>query len=183
MKNIYLAAVLLMTVLSCSKQQDPFLIGQQHVGLLTDSTQVKDLESVFPNDSIVKHVTGDEFTGSINDIDIYDKQGNHLLVLTPSEALDSTAVITNIRVMDKRYKTAKNISISSTFRDIQKAYKINRIDNLINSINLNVNEINAYFTVDKKELPSNLRFDLKARIEAAQIPDGAKIKYFMIHWN
>lgn len=183
MKNISLIAILFLAIASCSKQQDPFLIGKHHIGLLTDSTEVKDLKSVFPNDSIVKHVTGDEFTGSISDIDIYDKAGRHLLVLTPSEALDSTAVITNIRVMDNRYKTAKDIRVSSTFKDIQNAYKINRIDNLINSINLNVHEINAYFTIDKKELPANLRFDLKATIEAAQIPDGAKVKYFMIHWN
>ena len=47
-----------MTILafaSCTseKKQDPFEISKQHVGLLTDSTQVKDLNFVFPNDSIV----------------------------------------------------------------------------------------------------------------------------------
>ena len=141
------------------------------------------MDSIFINDSIVKFVGGDEFTGNINNIDIYDKAGNHLLVLTPNEALDSTAVISNIRIMDSRYKTQKNLSNLSTFKDIHGNYKINRIDNLINSINVNVNEINAYFTIDKKELPANLRFDMKMTIEASQIPDDAKIKYFMINWN
>ena len=168
---------------SCNKKHDPFLIDKHNIGNLTDSTQVKDLESIYINDSIVKFVGGDEFTGNINNIDIYDKSGNHLLILTPDEALDSTAVIDNIRVMDSRFKTAKNITTSSTFKDINEAYKINRIDNLINSINVNVNEINAYFTIDKKELPANLRFDMKLTIEASQIPDEAKIKYFMINWN
>ena len=105
------------------------------------------------------------------------------MILTPKEALDSTAFIDNIRIMDSRYKTNKNISNISTFKDIQAAYKINRIDNLISSININVKEINAYFTIDKKELPANLRFDMKMTIEASQIPDDAKIKYFMINWN
>jgi hypothetical protein len=183
MKNLLFTAMLILIVVSCKKEMDPFLVEKQNIGFLTDSTQVKDLESVFANDSIVKFVGGDEFTGNINNIDIFDKTGNHLLVLTPNEALDSTAVIDNIRIMDPRYKTAKNITNLSTFKDIQKAYKVNRIDNLINSINVNVNEINAYFTIDKKELPANLRFDMKMTIEASQIPDDAKIKYFMINWN
>ena len=183
MKNLLFTAMLILIVVSCKNEMDPFLVEKHNIGFLTDSTQVKDLESVFPNDSILKFVGGDEFTGNINNIDIFDKTGNHLLVLTPNEALDSTAVIDNIRIMDPRYKTAKNITNLSTFKDIQNAYKVNRIDNLINSINVNVNEINAYFTIDKKELPANLRFDMKMTIEASQIPDDAKIKYFMINWN
>ena len=183
MKNLVLSIIIVLIIVSCANEQDPFLIKKHNIGLLTDSTQVRQLDSIFINDSIVKFVGGDEFTGNINNIDIYDKAGNHLLVLTPNEALDSTAVISNIRIMDSRYKTKKKLSNLSTFKDIHGNYKINRIDNLINSINVNVNEINAYFTIDKKELPANLRFDMKMTIEASQIPDDAKIKYFMINWN
>ena len=183
MKNLFFTLTIVIIITSCEKNQDPFLVAKHNIGNLTDSTQVKDLETIFLNDSIVKFVGGDEFTGNINNIDIYDKAGNHLLVLTPNESLDSTAVVDNIRIMDSRYKTKKNISKLSTFKDIQAAYKINRIDNLISSININVNEINAYFTIDKNELPANLRFDMKLTIEASQIPDDAKIKYFMINWN
>lgn len=183
MKNLFFALIIIVFIVSCAKKQDPFLVEKYNIGHLTDSTQVKDLESIFINDSIVKLVGGDEFTGNINNIDIYDKSGNHLLILAPNEALDSTAVIDNIRILDSRFKTAKNISTLSTFKEIQDAYKINRIDNLISSINVNVNEINAYFTIDKKELPANLRFDMKLTIEASQIPDDAKIKYFMVNWN
>ena len=183
MKNLFLALIIAVLIVSCAKKKDPFLIGKHNIGNLTDSTQVKDIESIFINDSVVKFVGGDEFTGNINNIDIYDKLGNHLLVLTPNEALDSTAVIDNIRIIDSRFKTSKGISTLSTFKDIKGSFKINRIDNLINSINVNVNEINAYFTIDKKELPANLRFDMKMVIEASQIPDDAKIKYFMLNWN
>ena len=183
MKNIFLALIIIASIVSCAKKQDPFLIEKHNIGSLTDSTQVRDIESIFINDSVVKFVGGDEFTGNINNIDIYDKAGNHLLVLTPNEALDSTAVIDNIRIIDSRYRTSKNITTLSTFKDIKDSYKINRIDNLINSVNVNVNELNAYFTIDKKELPANLRFDMKMVIEASQIPDDAKIKYFMINWN
>lgn len=183
MKNLILALIITVSIVSCAKKQDPFLIEKHNIGNLTDSTQVRELESIFINDSIVRFVGGDEFTGNINNIDIYDEEGNHLLVLTPNEAMDSTAVIGNIRIIDSRFRTTKDISTLSTFKDIKDSYKINRIDNLISSINVNVNEINSYFTIDKKELPANLRFDMKMVIEASQIPDDAKIKYFMINWN
>jgi len=46
-----------------------------------------------------------------------------------------------------------------------------------------VDEINASFTIDKKELPSDLRFDMSLTIEKIQIPDKAKIKYFFVYWD
>ena len=41
---------------------------------------------------------------------------------------------------------------------------------------------NLYFTIDKEELPENLRFSM-SDIEAVQIPDEAKIKYLMVGWE
>ena len=185
MKN-FLFALLISAMLlsSCTNEKaaDPFLIQKHQVGLLTDSTQVKDLEAVFLNDSVVRYIAGDEFTGSVNTIEIFEKGGNKLLDLTPKEALDSTSVITSVRIVDDRYNTEKKISKLSTFKDIKEAYKISKIDNLINSVVVSVNEINASFTIDKKELPASMRFDMEMTIEAIQIPEKAKIKYFMIHW-
>lgn len=174
---------LLLICASCRKEQDPFEVSKQHVGLLTDSTQVKDLKLVFPNDSIVKRIGGDEFTGNKNNIEIFDKTGKQLLVLEPSEALDSTSIIETVQIIDERFKTGKSITTLSTFKDIADNYKISRIDNLINSIVITVKSINASFTIDKEELPSNLRVDMDLQIEAANIPDNAKIKYFFINWH
>lgn len=181
----YLFSVLLCSILlfNCKEPQDPFLVQKQNVGLLTDSTQVKDLKTIFAVDSIVKFIGGDEFTGNINTIDIYEKGGQMLLELTPSQALDSTAIIENVRIIDPRYRTEYEVSILSTFRDISDNYTISSIDNLINSVVISVDEINALFTIDKKELPANARFDMNLKIEATQIPDSAKIKYFMVNWQ
>jgi hypothetical protein len=178
-----LSLIILLSILSCKKEQDPFQIGKQHIGFLTDSTQIKDLESIFVNDSIVRYKGGNEFAGDINNIEIFNKEGKKTLVLSPRRILDSTSTITNVRILDSNFKTDKNISTISTFKDIQDNYKISRIDNLINSVVVTVNEINATFTIDKKELPANLGFDMKLKIEATHIPDGAKIKYFFINWN
>lgn len=182
-KSILSLSLLSLIIVSCKKEQNPFKIGTQNIGLLTDSTQVKDLQNSFKNDSIVKYIKGDEFISNVNDIDIYEKGGHKLLTLEPSQTLDSTAVIKNVQILDSRYTTDKNISLLSTFKDIRDNYNISRIDNLINSIVVSVNEINASFTIDKKELPASLRFDMNLRIEKSQIPDGAKIKYFFINWN
>ncbi|WOD42934.1 hypothetical protein [Hwangdonia lutea] len=183
--NKLILSLIIFTLLlaSCKKEQDPFQISKQHIGLLTDSTKVKDLETVFSNDSIVKFISGDEFTGNNNDIKIFEKGGKKLLALTPRQSLDSTSVIESVQIFDARFKTDKNITTLSTFKDIANNYKISRIDNLINSIVVSVNEINAAFTIDKKELPANLRFDMDLDIEAAHIPDDAKLKYFFLNWS
>lgn len=183
-KSLITLLLTLGFIVSCTKEkkQNPFEISKQQIGFLTDSTQVKDLELAFPNDSIVTNIKGDEFTGNNNDIEIYDSSGNQLLTLTPAQSLDSTSVIKNIQIIDSRYKTAKNISKLSTFSDIRNNYKISSISTLINSVVVTVNELNATFTIDKKELPANLQFDMDLKIEAVQIPDNAKIKYFMLYW-
>lgn len=185
MKHTFCAIIICALLLaSCAKDSkpNPFLINKHQIGLLTDSTQVKELDSIFANDSIVRFIAGDEFAGAVNSIEVFEKGGKKLLDLSPKEALDSTSVISSIRIMDERYKTEKNISTLSTFKDIKTAYKISKIDNLINSVMISVNEINATFTIDKKELPGSLRFNMDATIDPIQIPEKAKIKFFILHW-
>ena len=182
MKHLFALIIIVLAFQSCQKEQDLFLISKQNIGLLTDSTQVKAIDVVYANDSIVKRVGGDEFTGAINDIEIYSKDGKQLLALTPSEALDSTATINTIKILDSRFKTDKNITINSTFKDIKDNYRISGIQNTITNIVVFVNDINAFFTIDKKYLPGELRIDTSTKIEAINIPDNAKIKHFMIGW-
>ena len=185
MKNLFFALIICAILFtSCAKDKapDPFLIEKHHIGLLTDSTKVKELDAIFINDSVVRYTAGDEFAGSVNIIEVFEKGGKKLLDLSPKEALDSTSVISSIRIMDQRYKTEKNISMLSTFKDLKEAYNISKIDNLIDAVVISVNEINASFTIDKKELPSSLRFDTNTSIDPIQIPEKAKIKYFMLHW-
>jgi hypothetical protein len=182
-KNILLLIAIISLSSSCEKEINPFLISKQNIGHLTDSTQVKDLESAFINDSIYKFISGDEFTGNANDIEIYEKGGNQLLVLSPSQSLDSTSTIRTVKVVDPRYTTTKGLNPNSTFKSIKDNYKISNIQNTLRNIIVSVNEINAYFTIDKKELPANMRFDMNLKIEAIQIPEEAKIKVFYLYWT
>ena len=182
--TLFTLIIFALLLSSCSKDeaQNPFLIKKNTIDLLTDSTKVKDLRVVFNNDSVVKHIAGDEFTGSVNTIEIFEKGGKKLLELHPEEALDSTSAIASVRIIDERYKTEKNISALSTFKDIKANYTISKIDNLINTVLVSVNDINASFTIDKKHLPADLRFKIGTTIDALQIPDDAKIKFFLLHW-
>lgn len=181
-KSLLPLILILLFIISCGKQQDPFLISKKSIGILNDSTQVKDLKEIYKNDSIVFRMDDVEFIGNRNDIEVFDKTGNHLLVLTPKTFKDSTSTIETIKIIDARYKTAKGLNSTSTYGDIKNNYKISSIQNTLRNVVVFVNEIDAFFTIDKKELPAELQFNPSAQIEAIQIPEKAKIKYFMIGW-
>lgn len=182
-KLIYPILFLSLLVIGCNSAPDAFEVSKQHIGTLTDSTQVKDIKTLFANDSVVTPAINNTFTNVRGRIELFEKGGKKLLVLTPENDSDSTSVIESVQIIDPRYKTTKNVTINSTFKDINDNYTISRIDNLINSIAIAVNEINASFVIDKKELPANLRFDRTLKFETTHIPDNAKIKYFFLNWN
>ncbi|GAB2780686.1 hypothetical protein [Salinimicrobium soli] len=168
--------------IACEKEQDPYLISPTSVGLLTKDVKINQLDSVFAEDSIVKQVNEGEFRKN-NEIEIYDKTGKKLLLLEPVQAFDSTSTVGFIQVLDPRFKTAKGLGTESTFKDIVENYTISRIENTLSAAVIFIDDMNVYVTIDKKELPAELRYDTQARIQASQIPDHAKIKYFMIDWD
>ena len=47
MYKSFLGLLIVLVVVGCNKVQDPFEIGTQHIGFLTDSTQVKYIIKVF----------------------------------------------------------------------------------------------------------------------------------------
>lgn len=183
MKNLLIILILAATIISCEKEQDPFLITANSIGKLTKDIQVRQMDSIYINDSIVNNVTGDEFINGGPEIEVYEKGGAHLLQLVPVEAFDSTSTIANIRIFDERFKTEKGLNVNSTFGELFSYYPISRIVNTLSSAVIFIDEINAYVTIDKKQLPSKLQFNTDVKIEATQIPDDAKIKQFWIGWE
>jgi hypothetical protein len=181
--KLFALTITLLLIASCAQSPDVNLISKQSIGLLTDSTEVKDLSIIFTNDSIAKFIGSNEFTGANNNIEIFDKNGSKLLTLKPKQSSDSTSIIKSIEIHSERFKTAKGLNTKSTFKTIKDNYKISSIQNTIRNVVVTVNEINAFFTIDKNELPAELRFDMNLKIEALQIPAEAKIKGFFIQWN
>lgn len=182
MKRLILGSLITLSIIACGRDSDPFLIDSTRVGTLTKEIRINQLDSVFSEDSIVRSGSGNEFLNSNNEIQIFDKEGKPLLILEPIQQFDSTSTIGYIQILDSRFQTEKGLSNISTFGDVVENYQISRIENTINSAVVFIDELNLYLTIDKKELPASLRFDTDAKISASQIPDSAKIKYFMVSW-
>lgn len=181
-KNSLLLFIIPLLYISCDKEQDPYLISPTSIGLLTKDVKLHELDSVFAEDSIVRQMSDGEFRKS-NEIEIYEKSGKKLLLLEPVQSFDSTSTVGFIQVLDPRFKTAKGLGTESTFKDIVENYKISRIENTLSAAVIFIDDINVYVTIDKKQLPVELRYDTQSKIQASQIPDDAQIKYFMIDWD
>lgn len=179
--------ILLISLLmnSCQKEQkqDPFEITNNRIGLLTNQIQIKELDSIYANDSIAKRTAGDQFLNNVNEIEIYEKGGAKLLVLEAHKESDPSSTIENIQIVDPRYKTASGLSSNGIFKDIKDHYNISKINNTLSTAVIFVDSIQAYFTIDKKELSKKFQSTTNIEITATDIPDSAKIKHFWINWD
>ncbi len=172
---------------SCQKEnnqkENPFEIQKNKIGHLTNTIQLYQLDSIYAQDSIVKRIAGDEFLNTSNQIEIFDKKGNKLLVLEAEHEFDTTSTIKNIEVIDSRYKTQSGLAPKAYFKDIKDHYPISKINNTLSSAVIFIDSIGAYVTIDKKELPSEFKFNTDLKIEVSKIPDSARIKNFWISWD
>jgi hypothetical protein len=182
-KNLFIAALASILFVQCSEEKDPFLIKNGEIGNLTDKVQIRQVDSIFELDSIVQLGTTYNALGTQGEVEVYEKGGKKLLLLSSEFDADPESRINYIQVFDDRYKTDKGLSLSSTFADIKANYEIAGIQNAINVVVVFLKESDVYITIDKKELPESLRYNFNAKVEATQIPDDATFKYFMIGWD
>lgn len=183
MKKALFLGIIIACLASCAKKEDPFLIQEDQIGKLYKEITVQQLDSIYANDSLVKRIgEGDYVQAGDDKYLVYEKGGKQLLTLTPRQQHDKNEKIKTIQIHDSRFKNTKGITTKSTFKDIRENYAIKNIYNTMNTIVVIVDS-NEYFTIDKKELPEDLRYNPSLNIEAVQIPDAAKIKYFLINWE
>lgn len=183
MKKTVFLGLIAACLASCTTKQDPFLIQKDRIGKLHKDVIVKQLDSVFANDSLVKRIGEGDYMQAGNDqYLVFEKRGKHVFTLTPKQQHDENEKIETIQIHDERYKTENGISLKSTFKDIREHYKIKNIYNTMKNLVITVNG-QEYFTIDKKELPEDLRYDMGLNIDPIQIPDAAKIKQFLINWK
>jgi hypothetical protein len=175
-----LAATVLLT--GCETEKDPFLISNGAIGVLSIDSKVSQLDSIYALDSVVYNQPDAGSFVSSEDIEIYDKEGNLLLILAPEMTANKSSYISNIQVIDNRFITDKGLNVNSTFKVIKDNYTIAAIESTLSSVVVFLKDSDIYVTIDKKELPENLRYT-KNKIETTQIPDGATFKYFMIGWD
>ncbi len=183
MKFLRLFCILFIASLSsCTNSASDTLIARNQLGLLTEHTSILELSSILVKDSIPK-IEDPSQLKRISEIEVFNQEGRISLIIEPKYSNDTTATINEIQILDPKYKTKKGVNIDSTFKSIYENYKITNIQNTINSVIISISEIGAYLVIDKKHLPSELRFDSELKIEANQIPDDAPLKYFWLKFD
>ena len=183
LKKIIFIVFVSFLFIECKEEKNPFLVSNDAVGLLTRGMTIKKIDSVFSRDSIVKLYTQNDELPTQGEVEIFEKNGTKLLSISPITNNDPDALISNFQFFDPRYKTDKGLNLNSTFKDIKTNYKISNIETTISTVVLFLEDSDFFINIDKKELPENLRYNPNLEIDITNIPDEAKIKYFMLSWK
>ena len=97
-KTIIIGAVASLAFIQCDTKVNKFAIGERSIGAVTSETTIKQLDSVFSTDSIVGLNPIKGAFGTQGEVELYEKGGTKLLVLSPDVENNPEATITNIRV-------------------------------------------------------------------------------------
>ena len=183
LKKIIAIVSVTLIFIQCKEEINPFLISNDSVGALTRGMTIKEIDSTFAKDSIVKLYAQNEELPTQGEVEIYEKNGTKLVSISPVTNNDPDALISNFQFFDPRYKTDKGLNLSSTFKDIKANYKISNIETTISTVVIFLEDSDLFINIDKNELPENFRYNPNLVIDVTNIPDEAKIKYFMLSWK
>ena len=176
--------LLFFSIILIGCTQNQYKIDKGKIGKLIKENKVNKLDSIYNKDSIVRRIgEGDYMFSGDDKYLIYNSESEHLLTLTPRNQHDTSEPIETIEIISDQFKTNSGISVNSTFGEIDKNHKINGIQNTINNLIIYVDEIDAYFIIDKKNLPIELRLGTEIKIKKINIPTESRIKRFMVGWN
>ena len=185
MKAIFLTILTTLTI-SCANStidNPEFLVTKNSVGNLKKGMTVSDLLTIIPNENLNKVIEYDNYGNSFDDYQYFDNNKNHLLTVTPIMQNNLNSKINRILVLDSRFKTAKNIGLSSTYKDLKSNYEINEYSPDLEHIILTISEINAWFSVSKEQLLENWWNDDTKQIDPLKIPDNATFDTFVVWWE
>ena len=184
LKRIVYFLVVAILFSQCSNTNQ-YLIEKGKVGLLTKDTKVNELASIFKNDSLVAVMHSDKdsklFSSENDEYILYTKEGKKVLEIEPKNQQDSLSKIKSIQIFDSNYITDKGVSLKSTFSEINKNYRVNKVETTLTSATLFIDELNATIAIDKKELGLN-QFS-REEVSLDQIPEIARVKFFTIWFN
>ena len=185
-KRLLFTLVVLVSILitSCN-DSERFEVKKGKVSFITSKTLIKDLKTLFKNDSIVSNLSegslGDNYFQDDDEYLIYEKGGKHMLTVVPKQQLDSTSTIKSIQIFDKRFKTETGLNIKSSFGEINLNNNINKIESSLSSATLFIDDLNATIAIDKEEL--GLKGFSSEKVTLNQIPNLAKMKSFIVWFN
>lgn len=181
-KLVILSAICAVFFTQCKKNEDPFLIKEGTIGKLTPNTKIKQLDSIFASDSLVKLSASPNAIETQGEVEIYEKGGKLLLLLSPKDETNPNSTIADILIHDSRYKTENGLTSASTFKDFKEHYKIKSIDRMLNSVLVNFEDTDVYIVIDAGQLTPEVRSDRSAKVEASHIFETAPVKYLRVDW-
>lgn len=173
--NKFIGLLLLSFILVQCGQDKDMLIMKNQLGDIDKNSSIEALDKIFKNDSVEKYPSDAEL---ILEYRVFDIKGKPSLVFRPLIKNDSIKGLELVKIYSSDYITEKGISTNSTFKDVVDNYSIDKIEPTFSAAVLFINEINATFSLNKKDL--NLgEFDMR-KINQGQIPDEASINYISL---
>ncbi|WP_282074098.1 hypothetical protein [Polaribacter atrinae] len=161
---------------------DNFHISANRVGIFSKGMTINDVYNSIPKKQIKKTVGYGEFADdTYDDYEIYDSNMKKILVLTPKQNGNTNSKINRISVLDSRFRTTEKIGLNSTFGDLKQYYATDKISPDMEHIVLDVNHINAWFSIKKSELDEG--WWNGNGIDKTKIPDNAKFDGITIWWK
>ncbi|MDT0295904.1 hypothetical protein ACFQ3R_11395 [Mesonia ostreae] len=159
-----------------------FHISENRVGIFSKGMTISDVYNTIPKDQIKKKVGYGEFADdTFDDYEIYDSNGEKVLILTPKQSGNTNSKINRVLILDNRFQTTEKIGLNSTFGDLAKYYPTDKISPDMEHIVLDVNHINAWFTIKKTELQDGW-WNGKG-IDKTKIPNTTKFDGISIWWK
>ncbi|QWX84600.1 hypothetical protein H0I23_02840 [Cellulophaga sp. HaHaR_3_176] len=159
-----------------------FHISQNRVGIFSKGMTISDLYNTLPKEQIKKIVSYGEFADdSFDAYEIYDSYGKKILILQAEESGNTNSKINYISILDNRFMTTEKIGLNSTFDDFGNFYSTEDISPVKEHIFLNVEHLNATFSIKKTELKDDW-WDGKG-IDQSKIPKTAKFDNISIWFN
>ena len=163
---------------------DAFLVTSNQVGMLNKGMTIQDVMKIVPEKQIKKVVGYGEFGDpEYDDYEIYSAKGKHLLTITPFGINDLTKRINRVLIIDKRFKTTSGIGIGSSYIQIKEAYPNLTVSPDMDVIDLDITELNAWMSINKKLLPTDWWDNKNKRVDLKKIPLDAVTSTFIIWWK
>ena len=176
-----------ISIISCSNS-DKYTVEKNRVGVISSMTKVSEIEGLFKNDSVVKHLSEGilgyqgRYTQENDFYLIFAKGGKHLLTLIPKEPLDEMSTIDLVEIYDETYVTKDgNVGLNSKFEEINLAMNISKVESTFTKVVLYLDQLNATMTLDKLDLGINTIQTNDVQLE--QIPNLAKPKTFVVWFD
>jgi|GEM_PF-1675556 len=161
---------------------DNFWISKHKVGIFSKRMSIADVYDIIPKEQIKRTKGVGEFAEDIFDVfEIYDANGEIVVVLVPEIYGDDNSKIRVVHIEDKRFETVKGIGLNSTFGELAAAHAIDELSPDLEHIVVEIKTINTSFAISKTELQEGW-FVTGKGIDESKIPNTAKFDSLAIVW-